>query len=157
MITEYGLLTGIFYSRFIDQPKGVSIERKITVGSSLWHRLPACDLTSTGWKPMPLIFRTMLSLRLRSQVVSQKHRCRSALKIATPLITRSRCTHSPGGATMGLGVLERSILDRPQIGYHPAIVNPLLFSRKTNSVCVHPSFTLPAMTERKVFCWPVFS
>ena len=23
-MTEYGLLTGIFYSRFIDQPKGVS-------------------------------------------------------------------------------------------------------------------------------------
>ncbi len=38
----------------------LSIERKITVGSSLWHRLPARDLTSTGWKPMPLIFRTML-------------------------------------------------------------------------------------------------
>ena len=43
-----------------------SIERKITVGSSLWHRLPACDLTSTGWKPMPLIFRTMLRENISS-------------------------------------------------------------------------------------------
>ena len=38
-----------------------SARGKITVGSSLWYRLPACDLTSTGWKPMPLIFRTMLT------------------------------------------------------------------------------------------------
>ena len=25
------------------------------------RRLPACDLKTIGWKPMPLIFRTMLS------------------------------------------------------------------------------------------------
>ena len=49
----------------------LSIERKITVGSSLWHRLPACDLTSTGWKPMPLIFRTML--RSADQIRDRLH------------------------------------------------------------------------------------
>ncbi len=39
----------------------LSIEPKITVGTPLWHTLQACEFEPTGWKPIPLIFRSMLN------------------------------------------------------------------------------------------------
>ena len=63
----------------------VRIVKGITVGYLMWHRLPACVLLLAGWKPMPLVSRTML--------VSRTLRMLSSPRILTSGRTESKRCH----------------------------------------------------------------